>query len=252
MVADLLPAPDPRLPHVLRLPPRVGAASAADEVRQALGTRALRGDLTLLAADWPLPLPELRALQDLVERHGLRLAAVRSERPETLVAAAALGLAAEAPVGAGAAVDDEKAAGDLIRDAALPRSPGGGPGELHLHRGTLRAGDHRQVEGSVLLLGDLNAGARLSASGDILVWGRLRGVAHAGCRGDRGARIVALQLRPLQLRIADAVARGPEEAPAPGLAEQARLVGGEIRIEPAEPIWPAPAAGSRERSTDRP
>ena len=77
-------------------------------------------------------------------------------------------------------------------------------------------------------------------------------MAHAGCRGDRGARIVALQLRPLQLRIADAVARGPEEAPAPGLAEQARLVGGEIRIEPAEPIWPAPAAGSRERSTDRP
>ena len=36
--------------------------------------------------------------------------------------------------------------------------------------------------------------------------GRLRGVAHAGCHGDQQARITALQLRPVQLRIAAAVA----------------------------------------------
>ena len=72
----------------------------------------------------------------------------------------------------------------------------------------------------------------------MLVWGRLRGVAHAGRHGDASARIVALQLQPLQLRIADAVARGPEERPPQGLAEQARLVEGEIRIEPAPPHWP--------------
>ena len=227
MVADLLPASDSRLPHVLRLPPMAGAASASEEVRLALDSSNLRGELTLLAADWPLPLPELRALHDLLKGRGLRLTAVRSERPETLVAAAALGFSAEAPV---LTPPPDEAVGD---------SRGAGAGELRLHRGTLRAGDHRQEEGSVLLVGDLNAGARLSAAGDILVWGRLRGVAHAGCHGDRQARIVALQLRPLQLRIADAVARGPEEDPAPGLAEQARLVGGEIRIEPAEPFWPA-------------
>jgi septum site-determining protein MinC len=72
----------------------------------------------------------------------------------------------------------------------------------------------------------------------VLVWGRLRGVAHAGRQGDRSARIIALQLRPLQLRIADAVARGPEETPAAGQAEEARLVDGEIRIDPASPCWP--------------
>jgi septum site-determining protein MinC len=227
MVADLLPASDSRLPHVLRLPPMAGAASAAEEVRQALGSSHLRGELTLLAADWPLPLPELRALHDLLLGRGLQLTAVRSARPETLVAAAALGFSAEAPA---LTPPPDEAVGD---------SRGAGAGELRLHRGTLRAGDHRHEEGSVLLVGDLNAGARLSAAGDILVWGRLRGVAHAGCHGDRQARIVALQLRPLQLRIADAVARGPEEDPAPGLAEQARLVGSEIRIEPAEPFWPA-------------
>jgi len=77
-------------------------------------------------------------------------------------------------------------------------------------------------------------------------------VANAGCHGDRQARIVALQLRPLQLRIADAVARGPEEDPALGLAEQARLVGGEIRIEPAEPFWPALGQQGGGRPSTRP
>jgi septum site-determining protein MinC len=31
------------------------------------------------------------------------------------------------------------------------------------------------------------------------------------------------------------VARGPEEKPQPGLAEEARIVDGEIAIEPADP-----------------
>ena len=56
-----------------------------------------------------------------------------------------------------------------------------------------------------------------------------------GVEGDRNARITALQLRPLQLRIADLVARGPEEKPQPGLAEEARIVDGVISIEPADP-----------------
>jgi septum site-determining protein MinC len=75
------------------------------------------------------------------------------------------------------------------------------------------------------------------------VWGRLRGSAHAGVHGHEGARIVALQLRPLQLRIADTVARGPEERPQPGLAEQARLEAGEIVIEAADAQMPRPPLG---------
>ena len=90
-----------------------------------------------------------------------------------------------------------------------------------------------QGDGDVLVLGDVNPGATVSAAGHVLVWGRLRGIAHAGRDGDQKARIVALQLRPLQLRIADQVARGPEDLPQLGLAEQARLEGSEIVIEPA-------------------
>ena len=71
-----------------------------------------------------------------------------------------------------------------------------------------------------------------------MVWGRLRGIAHAGCDGATDARIVALQLRPVQLRIADAVARGPDDLPPQGLAEQALLRDGIIMIEPAEIISP--------------
>ena len=66
-----------------------------------------------------------------------------------------------------------------------------------------------------------------------MVWGRLRGIAHAGKTGDKQAKIIALQLRPLQLRIADAIARGPEEDPQPGLTEEARLLGDQILIQPA-------------------
>jgi septum site-determining protein MinC len=240
MVAVLLPAPDPHLPHVLRLPPPGQAGTAAQELRQGLADAAEEGEVTLLAIDWRLPLPELRSLQRLLGERRLMLRAVRSNQPETLVAAAALGLRTE-----------------LVAEPA-PRAKVGGEkqaaaaGTLRIHRGTLRSGEHLQAEGSLLLLGDVNPGARLSASGDILVWGRLRGVAHAGCRGDRHARIVALQLRPLQLRIAEAVARGPQEQPAVGLAEQARLVRGEIRIDPAEPIWPTPEHPTREPPSGRP
>ena len=38
--------------------------------------------------------------------------------------------------------------------------------------------------------------------------------------------------------IAEAVARGPEESPEAGQAEEAKLVNGEIRIDPASPSWP--------------
>ena len=221
LAAALIQAIDDRQPHLLRLPAHQTSASALEEVRYALGSRLPRaGTLVLEAGRWPLRLPELRQLLELLAPLHLELIRVASDHPETLVAAAALGLDADpgAPPPPTPAISTAAAAPDLL-----------------VHRGTLRSGDHLQAEGSVLLLGDVNHGARLSAAGNVLVWGRLRGIAHAGVAGDREARIVALQLRPLQLRIADVVARGPEGLPPPGLAEQALLVEGEIRIDPAAP-----------------
>jgi len=154
----------------------------------------------------------------------VNLAGLISTDPHTRAAAAALGLPTTAPLH------------PLPGEEPPPTTPSADG--LTVHRGTLRAGDHLQVSGSLLVLGDVNPGARVSAVGDVRVWGRLRGSAHAGCQGDRSARIVALQLRPLQLRIADAVARGPEDLPPAGLAEQAVLDSGMIRLTPADPMWP--------------
>jgi septum site-determining protein MinC len=219
--------------HRLVLPPSGQAASPQELAVRALESAGLLqgpprpGPVGLEANGWPLTARGLRALQELLLQHDLWLENVQSTNPHTLVAAAALGLEARPPW--------PGAASSSSPDSPMP---GGRAGELVVHRGTVRSGDHLQAAGSLLVLGDVNPGARLSAGGHVLVWGRLRGLAHAGTGGDGGARIVALQLRPLQLRIAGAVARGPEEPPPEGLAEQARLVGGVIRLEPAPPQWP--------------
>ncbi len=225
MAAELFPATQGSPSHRLRLPPLEDSVGALEEVRYGLASWAeMHGPLTLESGAWALHTGELRELITILESRGLRLVAVEGRCPSTLVAAAALGLPTTWPP-------------DAPAEAPAP-DPGQVRPGLLVHRGTLRSGDHLQAEGSVLLLGDLNPGARISAGGHVLVWGRLRGVAHAGRRGDTSARIVALQLRPLQLRIAGAVARGPEERPPEGLAEEARLEDGEIRIEPADPVWP--------------
>ena len=170
--------------------------------------------------DWLLNCSDLTDLSTAVTDAGHQLGRITGRVPETVVSASALGLEAS-PSRMSCGSESE------------PQSVSSGPVDLLFHHGTLRSGDHLQSERSILLYGDVNPGARISSTGDVLIWGRLRGVAHAGCEGATAAKIVALQLRPLQLRIADVVARGPEDLPQVGLAEQAELKDGVIAIEPA-------------------
>ncbi len=104
----------------------------------------------------------------------------------------------------------------------------------HFHQGTLRSGEYLDSPGDLLILGDVNPGAKVSAEGNIIIWGRLLGIAHAGSKGNSQARISALHLRPVQLRIAKKVARGPKEKPQLGIAEQARIDSDEIIISPLD------------------
>jgi septum site-determining protein MinC len=67
---------------------------------------------------------------------------------------------------------------------------------------TVRSGQKVQFEGNLLIIGDVNPGAEVVAGGDIVVLGKLRGIAHAGANGDETAQIFALQLNPVQIRIA--------------------------------------------------
>jgi septum site-determining protein MinC len=48
------------------------------------------------------------------------------------------------------------------------------------------------------------------ATGDVVVLGKLRGVAHAGAEGSASAEIIALDLHPIQLRIAEYIGRSPD------------------------------------------
>lgn len=196
--------------------------SRAVDSASLLGDARLQGAVVLDARSWRLGLSQLSEIQTILASRQLELVALASSHPHTHVAAAGLGLESHWP--------------HPPCDANGSASPG--DSTLLVHRGTLRSGDHLQADGTVLLLGDVNPGARISAGGHVLVWGRLRGIAHAGCTGNSDARIVALQLRPLQLRIAAAVARGPEGLPPAGLAEEARIVDGAIQIDPTQPIWP--------------
>ena len=218
MVALLDPAPAPGWPHRLQLGAWQAGADPCEAVLHALGADPPQGRVVMEAGPWPLQCNQLQAIAQHLEQAGLQLEELSSSEPSTLVASAALGLRSQAEPPA-------------PENAVEPKGTGR---ELHVHRGTVRAGEHLEVDGAVLVLGDVNPGARISARGDVLIWGRLRGIAHAGCHGARNARSVALHRRPLQLRIADAVARGPEEPPPEGVTEQARLEGDEIAISAAQ------------------
>ena len=85
---------------------------------------------------------------------------------------------------------------------------------LYIQR-TLRSGQSIKSEGNIVIIGDVNPGSEVIAKGDITVWGILAGIAHAGSDGNRYAKIRALKMNAIQLRIADTFARRPDGANIP-------------------------------------
>ena len=85
--------------------------------------------------------------------------------------------------------------------------------EDFLHVGTVRSGDRISSNGNLCVIGDVNPGAIVSANNNIYVWGKLLGIAIAGKSGNSNASISSLFLKPLQLRIADVIAIGPQDKP---------------------------------------
>ena len=77
--------------------------------------------------------------------------------------------------------------------------------ETKFHRGSLRSGQKMEVEGSLVILGDVNSGAEVIASDNIVVLGALRGLAHAGAKGNKQAIISAGLFDAVQVRIANIV-----------------------------------------------
>lgn len=102
------------------------------------------------------------------------------------------------------------------------------------YKGILRSGMSLEFETSVVIIGDVNHGARVVSKGNIIVLGSLKGNAFAGACGNTNSFVVALDMRPMQIRIADTIARSPDKP----VKEESRetkiafLEDGNIYIEP--------------------
>ena len=164
---------------------------------------------------------EMSVLRDRLSEHSITLWAILSSSPVTEQTAQMLGLATRIST-----PRPERTIKPL--DTNLQ-----GEGAILIQR-TLRSGFKVSHKGHVVVLGDVNPGAEIIAGGCVVVWGRLRGVVHAGVDGDESAVVCALDLEPMQLRIAGLAAippgkRGKVEP------ELARIFNGQVIAEPWKP-----------------
>jgi len=102
------------------------------------------------------------------------------------------------------------------------------------YKGILRSGASLEFETSVVIIGDVNHGARVVSKGNIIVLGSLKGTAFAGATGNTNSFVIALDMRPTQIRIADSIARSPDK-PVKDESKDAKIAfleDGNIYIEP--------------------
>ena len=102
---------------------------------------------------------------------------------------------------------------------------------------TIRSGQVINYEGNIVIVGDCHPGCELTAFGDITVWGVLSGIAHAGAGGNQKARVRALKMNAIQLRIANCYSRRPDslntvytEKTNSFTPEEARILNNEIVV----------------------
>ncbi|MEH2366372.1 septum site-determining protein MinC [Nostoc sp.] len=191
------------------------------QIRQRLSAgdrfRVSNTPVHLMAQDRLVDTRQLQELAEALSEVQLRLISVSTSRRQTAIAAVTSGYSVEQlqPV---TSLSTEPTA------TAIPQEDA-----LYLEM-TVRSGVEIRHPGTVILLGDLNPGGIVIADGDIIIWGRLRGIAHAGAGGNSECLIMALQMEPTQLRIADAVARAPEKPPMQFSPEVAHITPQGIRI----------------------
>jgi len=70
-------------------------------------------------------------------------------------------------------------------------------------RSSVRCGVVADLEGPVVLLGNLNAGGSLKSTGSICILGECSGEAWAGSAGDANAFLFAMSFKPVRIRIGD-------------------------------------------------
>jgi septum site-determining protein MinC len=157
---------------------------------------------------------ELGGLRDKLSDYEITLWAVISNSPLTEQTAQVLGLATR---------------------IFTPRPEKAGKLAVHSQDGdsalfvqkTLRSGTRIVHSGNVVVIGDVNPGAEIIASGNVLIWGKLKGVVHAGAEGNEKSAVYALEMTPMQLRIASKIAVTPQKKNKSG-PEMAQIQNGQV------------------------
>ncbi len=182
------------------------------------------GRIILEVGERPVPRYELTSLKALLERRGLSLWAVLSRSETTRASTEALDIRTSAGAALAGIIDEPEEEPDT--EVVEEQGSGG-----ILIRHTIRSGRVVRSEGHIVVYGDINPGAEVIATGDVMVWGHLRGNVHAGARGDESSVVCALDMAPMQLRIAGLVVTSPADNGERPLPEVALVRDGKIQVE---------------------
>lgn len=174
--------------------------------------------ITLEIGNQILKAADLGHLRDVLSDRGITLRAVLTNSPTTEIAAQNLGLATRL----------SKPHPDRTTRPLDTKLRGD---EAVLIQRTLRSGHNINYFGHVIVVGDVNPGAEIVAGGNVVVWGRLRGTVHAGADGNQDAVVCAIDLSPIQLRIADQISVPPAQKKK-FQPEIARLVDKQVIAQP--------------------
>lgn len=121
--------------------------------------------------------------------------------------------------------------GMILHNVHAPSNSAKSAGEDLFVYKTLRSGQKLHSEGSMIIWGNVHESSEITAVKDIIVLGRLDGTAHAGCYGDAGRTIFALNLAPKQIRIGDKISRAPGNYVKQSVPEVAYVEGDNICIK---------------------
>ncbi|MGK7890281.1 MAG: septum site-determining protein MinC [Leptolyngbyaceae cyanobacterium] len=174
----------------------------------------------LIARDRLLDTRQLQSIADILDTVQLRLKRIYTSRRQTAIAAVTLGYS----------VEQDLPITHLNNSTDEAKPPLADP--LYIQT-TVRSGVDIRHPGTIIVLGDVNPGGRIIADGDVIIWGRLRGIAQAGASGNPDCLIMALRMDPTQIRIANLVARAPENPPSEYSPEVAYATTNGIRITKA-------------------
>lgn len=138
----------------------------------------------------------------IMENSGLKISYIidGAKAVETQFAQALSAMEEEMPV------EEEEELTEMID---FPESRLGKNGQFY--RGTLRSGQKIEVDGSIVILGDINPGAQIIAGGNVVVLGCLKGTVFAGYPEDKNAFVASLMMEPMQIQIGNCIARSPDQ-----------------------------------------